>query len=162
MWSSETGRRAVLLGALALGGCGFTPAYGPGGDAARLRGRVRVEAPASFAGYLLRARLLDRLGPATEPRYLLSLDISEEVEQAAISADGAVLRYRLLGRADYRLRAVDSDADLARGTVSDFAGYSATLGTVASEAAARDARERLATLLGDRIMTRLLALQLLR
>ena len=94
MWSSETGRRAVLLGALALGGCGFTPAYGPGGDAARLRGRVRVEAPASFAGYLLRARLLDRLGPATEPRYLLSLDISEEVEQAAISADGAVLRRR--------------------------------------------------------------------
>ena len=160
MWSSETGRRAVLLGALALGGCGFTPAYGPGGDAARLRGMVRIEAPATYPGYLLRARLLDRLGPTEQARYVLSLDTSQEVEQAAISAEGAVLRYRLLGHASYRLRAQGAQTDLAQGTVSDFAGYSATLGTVASEAAERDARERLAILLGDRIMTRLLALQL--
>ncbi|WP_341212551.1 LPS assembly lipoprotein LptE [uncultured Limimaricola sp.] len=157
MWSSEPSRRLLLLGALALGGCGFTPAFGPGGDAARLHGAVRVEAPATFSGYLLRARLLDRLGPATAPRYVLNLETSEEVEQAAISADGAVLRYRLLGRAEYELRPVDDGPALARGTVEDFAGYSATLGTVASEAAERDARERLAQLLAVQITTRLLA-----
>ncbi|WPY93536.1 LPS assembly lipoprotein LptE [Limimaricola variabilis] len=156
MWSSESSRRAWLLGALALGGCGFTPAYGPGG-AAPLRGTMAVETPATFPGYLLRARLLDRLGPAERPRYLLDIDVTEETEQAAISADGAVLRYRLLGAALYALRPVAGGDALAEGTVEDIASYSTTLGTVASEAAERDARERLAVLLADQIVTRLLA-----
>ncbi|MGR3632844.1 MAG: LPS assembly lipoprotein LptE [Limimaricola soesokkakensis] len=158
MWFSEPGRRALLLGALALGGCGFAPAYGPDNDAARLRGKVAVEAPASFPGYLLRARLLDRLGAPVEPLYELDVETSEEVEQAAISADGAVLRYRLLGRASYALRPLAGGPALAEGAVEEFAGYSATLGTVASDAAERDARERLAVLLADQIVTRLLVL----
>ncbi|EYD73327.1 LPS assembly lipoprotein LptE [Limimaricola hongkongensis] len=156
MWSSEPTRRAALLGALALGGCGFAPAYGPGSDAARLRGRVAVEVPATVSGYLLRARLIDRLGPAREAAYRLDVDTSEQSEQAAISADGAVLRYRLLGRATFALRPAGGGTALAEGTVEAFAGYSSTLGTVASGAAERDARERLAVLLADQVMTRLL------
>ena len=122
---------------------------------------MRVEAPATVPGYLLRGQLIDRLGSARTPRYDLVLDTTEEIEQAAISADGAVFRYRLLGRAAYELRPVTGGAPLAEGAVEEFASYSATLGTVASEAAERDARERLAVLLADQIVTRLLVAPLL-
>ncbi|SDE69609.1 LPS assembly lipoprotein LptE [Limimaricola pyoseonensis] len=157
MWWSEAPRRAVLLGALALGACGFAPAYGPGGAAGELRGAVTVEAPATFPGYALRERLLDRLGAPGTARYLLAVDPTETVEQAAISADGAVTRYRLLGRAPWRLEDAASGAEIASGVAEGFTGYSATLGTVASEAAEQDARDRLAVLLADRIVTRLIA-----
>jgi LPS-assembly lipoprotein len=49
MWLSD--RRAFLLGALALAGCGFTPAYAPGGAGAALRGQVRADDPTDSLGF---------------------------------------------------------------------------------------------------------------
>lgn len=157
MWWSEAPSRTLLLGVLALAGCGFTPAYGPQGSAGALRGAVAVEASATIPGYLLRERLLDRLGAPVSPRYELEVAPEELIEQAAISPEGAVTRYRLVGSAAYSLTELATGTEVTSGTVDSFAGYSATLGTVASASAEDDARERLATALADLIVTRLLA-----
>ncbi len=157
---SDPGRRSLLLAGLAglgLAGCGFAPAYGPYGGAAALRGAVTVDAPATLEGYRLRERLLDRLGTPTEARYVLGVEPTETSEQAAISADGVTTRYRLVGTADYLLRDAATGTELAAGTVDGFTGYSATLGTVASASAEEDARDRLAVLLAELILTRLIA-----
>ena len=153
MWWS---RRGLLVALAALPGCGFTPAYGPGGAAEGLRGRVAVEAPATPQGYALRQRLLDRLGGAGS-ELLLSVDLTQEEGASAIAPDGSTTRLRLLGTATWRLEGPDG-AVLGSGAVEGFTAFSATGSTVASRTARLDAEARLAVLLADRIVTRLLAL----
>lgn len=150
-------RRGVLLGPLLLAACGFAPAYGPGGPGERLRGSIAVEAPDSPDGFRLRARLEDRLGRAEGAAALLTVEPSVESFGAGITPEGAITRYDLDGRAAWRL-ASSSGAVLAEGEASAFTGYSATGTTVASRAAAEDARERLMILLADEIVARLLLL----
>ena len=153
MWWS---RRGVLVLLVALGGCGFTPAYGPDGAALALRGRIAVEAPATAQGYALRQRLLDRLGgPGAD--WLLALTLTQEAGASAIAPDGTTTRVRLLGGAEWRLTD-GAGALLGQGAVDAFTAYSATGSTVASRTARLDAEERLSILLADRIVTQLLAL----
>ena len=146
-----------MLGLLALAGCGFTPAYGPGGSGERLRGRLAVEAPDTVDGFRLRTRLEDRLGRAEGPQAVLTVEPSVEAVEAGITPEGAITRYNLQGRAAWRL---DSAAGLtlAQGEVTAFTGYSATGTTVATRAAEEDARERLSVILADEILARLLLL----
>ena len=153
MWWS---RRSALIGLAALAGCGFTPAYGPGGAAAALRGQVAVEAPATAQGYLLRRRLLDRLGGAGTT-YQLTVTPTLEEGASAIAPDGVTTRVRLVGTAGWRL--VDRAGGLLdEGREEAFTAYSVTGSTVAERTARLDAEERLAVLLADRIVTRLIAL----
>ena len=158
MWSSDPIlRRSVILGALALAGCGFTPAYGPGGGAAALRGRIALAPPGDKAGFDLAARLEDRLGAAEAPRFRLDYGIAVNARGVAITPDGAVTRYNLTGSVAWTL------VDLATGTVrlsgnaESFTSYSATGSTVAALAAGEDAVERLMVILADQIVTRLIA-----
>lgn len=176
MWPEGASGRGRLGGALAalvlLGACGFAPAYGPGGTGTALRGQVAVAAPDSPDGYALRARLEDRLGaPEAATRALaLSVDVEVEAVAAALTPEGAITRYDLVGWAPWRLAEAGGavppdaqpearlDAPLAEGVADGFTGYSATGPTVATEAAEADARERLMVLLADEIVARLLLL----
>ena len=155
MWWS---RREILLTLTALSGCGFTPAYGPGAASGLLRGRVAVEAPATPEGYALRQRLLSRLGGGGSD-YLLSVTLVQEEGASAIAPDGSITRLRLLGEASWRLEGPDG-ALIGSGDVEGFTAFSATGSTVASRTARLDAENRLAILLADRIVTRLIALPL--
>lgn len=155
MWLLD--RRAFLLGALALGGCGFTPVYGPGGAAAGLLGNVEVDPPRDHEGYLLVRRLEERLGRASAPHYGLSVAIKLDEEPMAISAENVAARFNKLGKATYALRDMGSGEELASGTVESFTGYSTTGSTAATRAAEKDATERLMTILGDKIVTRLMS-----
>lgn len=154
-------RRAVVLGLLAgpgLAGCGFAPAYGPGGGGERLRGRVAVAAPDTPDGFVLGARLEDRLGRAPDGAALrLVADLSVEAVSAAVTPGGAITRYDLVGRAPWRLLG-PGEAVLAQDEATAFTGYSATGTTVATAAAEADARARLMALLAEAIVTRLLLL----
>lgn len=160
MWLSD--RRTFLtglggLGALALGGCGFTPAYGPNGAANRLQGSVLVDAPVNRDDYLLVQQLEDRLGRGDNGRYALGYTYVVVEERMAITADNITTRFNLVGRVSYALRDRATDAVLIQGGANSFTGYSATGSTVATLAASRDARARLATLLADQMVTRLIA-----
>lgn len=154
---SSYSRRTVLLGAAALSACGFTPAYGPGGGADRLDGNVAVDAPTTQPAYRLVRHLEDRLGRAAAPRYGLSHAIRINERPSAISDDNITLRYNLLGEVTYALRDLDSGEVLTSGKVDSFTSYSTSGTTVATEAAKRDASDRLMVILGDAMITRLVA-----
>ena len=158
MSSSETrlSRRATLLGVLALCGCGLAPVYGPQGGGGALRGTVAVGTPDSVEAFRLKGQLERRLGPPETALYDLDVSLAYSEESVGLSTGQEITRYTLLGRADYRLSRIDTGATVAAGEVSSFASYSATGTSVATRAADQDARERLAIILADRIVSELL------
>ncbi|GAB4285838.1 MAG: LPS assembly lipoprotein LptE [Roseovarius sp.] len=141
----------------ALAGCGFAPAFAPGGAATRLQGSILVDAPDSRPAYLLTRRIEERLGRADAPRYGLSYSIALADTPIAISSSNVITRYNKLGSITWALRDLDSEKVLASGKVDSFTSYSASGTTVATEAAERDAEARLMAILADQIITRLIA-----
>ena len=153
MWS----RRAALAVALLAAGCGFAPVYGPGGAGTRLHGQVRVADPQTADDYAFLRRLTERLGPAETGRYDLAYTLRVAVLPQAITPDEVTTRFSLNGTATYRLTDSATGASVAQGEVSNFTSHS-TVGTViATNAAEQDARNRLAVMLADQVVTRLLA-----
>ncbi len=157
MWSSDRRAFLGLAGALALAGCGFTPAYGPAGGGRVLLGGVAPDAPESRDDFALVRRLSERLGPVETPRFRLAYTVSTDVLGQAITPENATTRYSLTGLVDYTLHDGGSDAVLLTGRVTSFTSWSATGSTVATQAAEDDAHERLMRMLADQIVTRLLA-----
>jgi len=141
---------------LALGGCGFTPIYGSGGTASALQGAITYQTPSTVAGFRLRSRFEDRLGAPNFPRFTLAVTLDIDIDSVALSEEGDITRFTLPGTANYALRDQSGTA-VAQGTVNSFTSYSATGTTVATQAAAEDAEARLAVILADLIITRLLA-----
>ena len=154
-------RRVVLLGALALGACGFTPALAPGGALDSLRNRVAVTAPQTIPGFALRARLVDRLGPAQAATATLAVSLDEGLDAAALSQAGDILRYNVVGAAGWQLTGADGTI-LGSGQVDGFTSYAATGSTVATQAASTDAVGRLMIILADKIVADLATLDLPR
>ena len=151
MWSS---RRAFILSALALSGCGFTPVYGPGGTGNRILGRIALDEPETAAGYVFTRRFEERMGRAAGP-YRLETSFQVSEQDLGSTSAGVITRYRLLGRVFYTLRDADGQA-LIEGRTNAFTGYSTTGSTIATRAAEKDARERLMVLLADQVIDRLI------
>lgn len=154
-------RRFFLMSGLALlAGCGFAPAYGPGGAGSALMGRVAVEAPDTRASYLLTQEIETRLGRPANPRYALIPAVRVNTQAMAINRNNVASRFNLLGTVAYSLRDLETGAVVTTGEVTSFTGYSATGTTVAVQAAERDAEARLMAILADQVLTRLLAADL--
>ncbi len=149
--------RRTLLALLALSGCGFSPAYGPGGAAAGVQGTVRASDPTDKNAFDLVQRLEERLGRPTAPAYDLAYTITTTPVGVGITPDNAITRYNLTGAIDWSLTARATGARVAGGRVESFTSYSATGSTVAGLAAEEDAAIRLMRILADQIVTRLVA-----
>ena len=148
---SSFDRRTFLIGFAALAGCGFTPAYGPGGSAEGLRGRIRVAGPEDEEGFALVRRLEERLGRGEAAEYELQADIFLSEEALGFLPDGSISRYNVLGRVRWRLVRLDDGSLALSGIEKSFTSYSATSTTVATTLAERDARRRLMVSIADRI-----------
>ena len=148
-------RRFLLLSALALvAGCGFAPAYAPGGAGSALMGRD------TRATYLLTQEIETRLGRPANPRYALIPVVTLNTQAMAINRNNVASRFNLLGTVAYSLRDLETGAIVTSGDVTSFTGYSATGTTVAVQAAERDAEARLMAILADQLLIRLLAADL--
>ncbi len=145
-------RRALLLGLTALAGCGFTPVYGPGGQADGLRGRIAIAAPADEEGYALVERLEERLGLPHSADLDLTAQIYIAEEALGFLPDGSISRYNVSGRVDWRLTRVSDGTEVLSGSERSFTSYAATSTTVATITARRDARRRLMVIIADRIL----------
>lgn len=145
-----------MLGLVA--GCGFVPVYGSDGPSQVLRNQVNVLGPETVEGYRMRTRIEDRLGiaPASAP-YVLTVGLTIQETGVAVTPDGAITRFTLPGVGTYALTATGSDDVIVSGSVESFTGYSATGTTMATQTAREDARDRLAVILADLIVTRLIA-----
>ena len=156
MWSPDRpGRRAALLGLLAVAGCGLTPVYGPNGASQRLFGKVRPRDPQTYQDFAFNRRLSERLG-GEGTDYDLDYRITVGVVPQAITTDEVTNRYSLNGTADFALTD-RAGRVLAQGRVSNFTSYSTTGTTIATLSAEGGARSRLAEMLADQVVTRLLA-----
>ena len=150
-------RRSVLIAPLALVACGFSPAYGPQGDAKGIQGAIRVAAPTDKNGFDLVERLEERLGLPSTALFDLTYTIKTESTGVGITPEEAITRFHLNGEIDWSLISRETGARVAGGRVKSFTAYSATGSTVAGLTAQEDAAYRLMRILADQIVTRLIA-----
>lgn len=155
MSSSLTPRRTVLLGLLGLAGCGFAPIYG---GVAGLRGRIAFETDQSVVGFRLREQLEKRLGRSAAPQYMLKTTVRSSQRAAAITSEGDTSRFNIVGVATWSLIALDSGTQVDGGEVEAFTSYSATGSTTATQSTRDDAEARVAAILADLIVSRVLIL----
>ncbi len=153
MWSPD--RRTALLGALALGGCGFAPVYGTGAPGGRLLGAVALPDPDGRDEYNFNQRFEERLGRGAGP-YQLSRTITVNETGLGSLSDGQTTRYQLTGRARYALSLAAGGEPLIAGHTDAFTAYSATGSSASRQASERDAYRRLMVMLADQVIDRLL------
>ncbi|EIE50600.1 hypothetical protein AL036_15290 [Salipiger aestuarii] len=152
---SSPDRRLVLLGALALGACGFTPVYGPAGQGGLLLNAVALPEPENRNEYDFNMRFEERMGRGTGP-YALTRALRVNETGLGSLSDGQTTRYQLTGRAQYVLTLAGGSEPLISGHTDAFTGYSAAGSSVSQQASSRDAHSRLMVLLADQVIDRLL------
>jgi LPS-assembly lipoprotein len=157
MSSSDRRTFLTLLAAAPLAACGFTPVYGPNGAGNALRYRLRIEPPDTRLGFVLVARLEDRLGRAQAPTHVLTWDIETSARGLAITGTDDITRINLNGTLTFAVTEAGSDLRVQSGEVSTFTAYSTTGSPVATAAARRDAEDRLMVALADQLVSRLLS-----
>lgn len=150
-------RRAALLAPFVLAACGFAPAYAPGGPGERLRGRIAVKAPDTPEGFRLRAALEERLGAPGSGSATLTVTPRLTASRSGRLPGAGSVRERLDGRAAWQLVGADGGL-LAQDEAQGFTGSTVTGPAVSVRTAESDARERLLSLLADRIVAQLLLL----
>ena len=143
-------RRGAFLALLALAGCGLSPVYGTGGAGSALFDNTAYVTPATEAGFAMRKQLETRLGVAQVSSFQLTTTIAEARDAAAVTSDGDITRFSILGVADWVL--AQDEQTVATGTVETFTSYAATGSTVATQAAEDAAVARLALALADLIV----------
>lgn len=151
-------RRGLLVSVLALAACGFSPVYGPGGTGSKLFGKVRTADPRTPDDFAFAGRIAERLGPDNPALYELDWQMRIAVVPQAITPDEITTRYALNGTVEFMLTDISTQRPVTRGQVSSFTSYSTTGTTIATMAAEQDAHKRLARLLADQVVTRLLAI----
>lgn len=151
-------RRGLILSALAASACGFSPVYGPGGTGGKLFGKVRTADPRTPDDFIFAGRIAERLGPDSAAEFELNWQMRIAVVPQAITPDEITTRYALNGSAGFVLTRIATGTEVSRGEVSSFTSYSTTGTTIATMSAEQDAHRRLAVMLADQVVTRLLAI----
>lgn len=154
---SDRRKFLIVLAALPLAGCGFTPML-KGGTAARgLQGALHFNLIDSRMGYLLLGDLETRFGPSSSPRYDVVIDLKTQETKIVLTAATGVSRITLDGIAKISVTPVGADAPAWTGHVHEQVGYSRTAETAASGASQRDAEDRLVRGLAEKIANELAA-----
>jgi len=152
-------RRNLLLSlaALPLAGCGFQPVYGENAAASGLRGRLGFNLIESPEGFLLRDVLERRYGDAgAGAEFLVEIELDIEESDLVLVATTGLTRVTVNGEARVTVKRRGDDAPvLFRDRLRETVGYSSGPETLVTKAARRDARERLARALAERIALRL-------
>ncbi len=152
-------RWLALLAVLALTGCGLRPVYSGGGNgpvATALRA-VSVAPIDGQAGWLVRNKLIDRLGGegSGSSAYRLEVKLDDNISSFGLRSDRAATQERRTLRARYQL--VDSRNGMV--VLDATAGSDMVIDIVSSEyatvAAEQTALENLADTVADQITARL-------
>jgi LPS-assembly lipoprotein len=152
-------RIALGLTLLSLSDCGLHPLYGggSGGQVAGVLRSVEVGPVAGQDGWLVRTKLIDRLGETgtADAQYRLDVTLDDNITSYGLRADRAATQERRTLRARYQL------VDLSNGAVllDQTAGSDASIDVVSSEyatvAAEQTALENLSGIVADQIVARL-------
>lgn len=152
-------RIALAFAVVLLSGCGLHPLYG-GGSGSEVSGLLRTVEVAGIPGqdgWLVRTKLVDRLGEmgSATPRYRLDVTLDDNITSYGVRADQTATQERRTLRARYQL------VDLSSGAVvlDETAGSDSSIDVVSSEyatvAAEQTALENLSGIVADQIVARL-------
>lgn len=149
----------LLLCPLLLSACGLRPLYGGGEGssvAAALRS-VQVGPIDGQAGWLVRNKLIDRLGDsgAEGPTYRLDVTLDDNITAFGIRRDQAATRERRTLRARYQLVSLSTGLVVLDATAGSDAGVDIVSSEYATVAAEQTALENLADDLADQITARI-------
>jgi len=152
----------ILASSLALGSCGFRPLYrrpspdgfSPLDSLASVRIAPLTDRTGQIFHNLLRNRLNPRGQPA-QPSYVLSVSLSETVQELGLRADETATRANLRLRALFVLRASDDARVLFRGSARSISSYNILENQFATGVSEDDARQRGLRQLSDEIRERL-------
>ena len=149
----------IALVLLLLSACGLHPLYGggSGGPVSGLLRSVEVGPIVGQEGWLVRTKLVDRLGESgnAAPRYRLDVTLDDNITSYGLRADRAATQERRTLQARYQL------VDVSNGAVvlDETAGSDASIDVVRSEyatgAAEQTALENLSGIVADQIIARL-------
>jgi len=152
-------RRLVPLIALSLTGCGLHPLYagGTSGTVAMSLRTVQVAPIEGQVGWLVRNKLVDRLGESgtATPEYRLDVKLDDNITGFGIRGDRAVTRERRTLRARYQLVNLSSGSTVLDATAGSDAGIDVVSSEYATVAAEQSAAEHLADGVADQIVARL-------
>jgi LPS-assembly lipoprotein len=144
---------------LALAGCGLHPLYGGGSASpvAATLSSVEVATIEGQVGWLVRNKLVDRLGEGrvTNPVYRLDVTLDDNITGFGIRGDRAVTRERRTLRARYQLISLATGTVVLDATAGSDAGIDVVSSEYATVAAEQTAAERLADIVADQIVARL-------
>lgn len=153
---------AIVLGAgLILSACGFRPLYGNGGLGANAPqlSSVYVEPVSERVGYELRNNLLDLLnsGPPQSSLYRVKLYLAEREDPVVVQTNTSITRYNYTLSAHYELMPRGGTMPVKAGDLIAFAAYNVAAAPFlfASASAQRDARNRAAVEIAERLRTEL-------
>lgn len=152
-------RLAIIAFALMLPACGLRPLYGGGAGspvAATLRS-VSVAPIPGQSGWLVRNKLVDRLGEtgSAPARYRLDVTLDDNITSFGIRGDRAATQERRTLRARYQLVDLSNGAVVLDATSGSDAGIDIVSSEYATVAAEQTALEQLADIVADQIVTRL-------
>jgi len=153
-----TRRLALALGLLSLTGCGLRPLYagGASGAVATTLHSVSVGPIEGRAGWLVRGKLVDRLGTAgAGSAYRLEVKLDDNITALGIRSDRAATYERRTLRARYQLVDSASGAVVLDATAGSDVGIDIVSSEYATVAAEQTALEQLADTIADQIVTRL-------
>ena len=144
---------------LSLGGCGLRPMYAGGnsGAVATTLRSVTVGPIEGQAGWLVRNKLLDRLGKADGGATVYRLDVTldDSITAFGLRSDRAATQERRTLRARYQLVETRTGTVVLDATAGSDAGIDIVSSEYATVAAEQTALENLSDIIADQITARL-------
>ena len=151
-------KRALVVLAILLPGCGFQPLYADNNNlgVSSTLSTIYVEPISERVGYDLRNDLLDRLDATSSPqnsRYRLRLSITELEEPVVFTPNTSITRYNYTLTAHYDLVAREGTEAVKSGDITAFAAYNVAAAPFlySTVAAQREAKTRAANDIAERI-----------
>jgi LPS-assembly lipoprotein len=153
-------RRIALAFALAtLTGCGLRPLYGGGSGSAvaTTLGSVTVAPIGGQSGWLMRNKLVERLGAGGTgtAAYRLDVTLDDNITSFGVRSDQAATQERRTLRARYQLVDLSNGVVVLDSTAGSDAGIDIVSSEYATVAAEQTALENLTDIVADQITARL-------
>jgi LPS-assembly lipoprotein len=151
-------RFALVCGLLMLTGCGLRPLYagGSNGPVATTLSAVTVAPIAGQSGWLVRNKLIDKLGEAgsAAPAYRLDVTLDDNITAFGLRSDRAATQERRTLRARFQLVELRTGMVVLDATAGSDAGIDIVSSEYATVAAEQTALENLSDIVTDQILAR--------
>lgn len=152
-------RAGLGLSLLLLPSCGLRPLYAGGSSSpvATTLGSIQVAAIAGQSGWLMRTKLVDRLGASgtSSPAYRLDVTLDDNITAFGLRSDQAATRERRTLRARYQLVRLENGQVVLDASAGSDAGIDIVSSEYATVAAEQTALENLSDTVADQIVARL-------